>query len=959
MKSNCHWPQRAMMIWLTLLLATFMSAAQAAGISIYLQKPANWGAAQIHYFDVLPAGAADNTAWPGVEMTSIGEGWYVQHFIGATSVSMVFTGNNNGTLKSADQMRTASGCFKDNVWTDLASCSLPAQPVLLSAAPATSTFTTPLSVTLAMLGAPEGAKGRYSLDGSDPATTGTEFTNGDSVTVGADLEIGESVTLKLAYEGETFTATYTKADPTAGMTIHVKAPAGVTELYSHYWNILPAGSVTATAWPGFPMISLGESWFRLHLQGATKSNFIFHKDAAKTDNLTREGSGCYDMTTATWTDSCEVPAQPTKVSASVPSKTFRGDSLSLVLSALGDGVTGGLYSLNNIHPRCGLPFTNGQSIVIAEDIAIGDSITLRLYAKGDNGEAIGEYTYTKAPPPPADAFSWDNATVYFVMIDRFLNADPSNDNSYDREKSPTGQVYAGYQDREGAFQGGDLKGLTQKLNEGYFNDLGVTAIWVTSPYEQIHGFVGGENFKHYAYHGYYALDFASVDANYGTENDLRTFIDTAHEKGIRVVFDIVMNHAGYETMADMDEFKFGGFNAGWDSYYHTADPTGIHYETYSTFLDLSSGAWASHWWGPDWIRKSTDSGDRFAGYDACGGDEITQCLSGLPDFKTESSKSVSLPPLLVNKWGQQRTMLEQAELDRFFSDTGLQPTVANHLIKWLTDWVRDYGVDGFRVDTAKHVNMAVWAELKRQSVAAYDEWKKANPDKLPDDQDLPFWMTGEVWGHGVGRSAYFDNGFDSIINFDFPKAANLATIEGIYSAYAAAINSDPTFNVLSYISSHDTALSNRAGLIDAGSALLMAPGAVQIYYGDETARPGDAGFHWDQPTRSKMNWNSINKEVLSHWQKLGKFRANHQAVGAGAHEQLGATPYTFSRTLDYDKVVIAFGAPATATLPVTGVFADGAKVRDFYSGQSAVVADGSVTISGVSATGVVLLERAP
>ena len=188
MKCTWRWPQRALMMWLTLLLAGFMSSAQAAGISIYLQKPADWAAAKIHFFDVLPAGTAANTTWPGVDMKSIGEGWHVQHFPDASSVSMVF---NSGTGKqSANLTRTTSGCFKANVWTELASCELPDQPVVLSASPATTSFTTPLSVTLSMLGAADDVKGRYSLDGSDPAETGTEFTNGQVLTLGADEGVG-------------------------------------------------------------------------------------------------------------------------------------------------------------------------------------------------------------------------------------------------------------------------------------------------------------------------------------------------------------------------------------------------------------------------------------------------------------------------------------------------------------------------------------------------------------------------------------------------------------------------------------------------------------------------------------------------------------------------------------------------------------------------------------------------
>ncbi|NMV42344.1 alpha-amylase, partial [Vibrio parahaemolyticus] len=76
----------------------------------------------------------------------------------------------------------------------------------------------------------------------------------------------------------------------------------------------------------------------------------------------------------------------------------------------------------------------------------------------------------------------------------------------------------------------------------------------------IHGWVGGGDkgdFKHYGYHGYYHQDWTKLDANMGTEDELRTFVDTAHKKGIRVIWDVVMNHTGYATLADMQEFGFG------------------------------------------------------------------------------------------------------------------------------------------------------------------------------------------------------------------------------------------------------------------------------------------------------------------------------------------------------------------------------------------------------------------
>src|SRR5689334_16637066 len=88
----------------------------------------------------------------------------------------------------------------------------------------------------------------------------------------------------------------------------------------------------------------------------------------------------------------------------------------------------------------------------------------------------------------------DNPIVYFVITDRFANGNPANDHSYGRQRE------ANPQDDVGTFHGGDLKGLTEKLREGWFKELGVNAIWITAPYEQIHGWVIGGNkaFKHYA-----------------------------------------------------------------------------------------------------------------------------------------------------------------------------------------------------------------------------------------------------------------------------------------------------------------------------------------------------------------------------------------------------------------------------------------------------------------------------
>lgn len=547
-------------------------------------------------------------------------------------------------------------------------------------------------------------------------------------------------------------------------------------------------------------------------------------------------------------------------------------------------------------------------------------------------------------------FSWDNATVYFVMQDRFVNGNTANDNSYGRGLDGNGNPYNF--DEVGSFYGGDFAGLTQKINDGYFTDLGVNALWISSPYEQIHGWVAGSNgsFRHYAYHGYYGLDWTETDNNFGTFEEFRTFVDAAHDHGIRVVMDIVMNHVGYNTLQDMDEFNFGCLDDSWKGWRPSGGQTweSIH----DLFIDYSSSCsqWGN-WWGGDWVRSG------LPGYPAPGGDDKTMSLAGLPDVITEGNQSVTLPDVLMTKWDATKEAQEIAELDAFFNRTGYPRTPRYYFIKWLTDWVREFGVDGFRVDTEKHVEGEAWRHLKEEAVLALREWKQNNPDKKPDDKD--FWMTAETFGYGYGRSQYhIDNGFNSVINFDFQgQAGNLNQLESIYSSYASTLNTDPEWNVLSYISSHDTQLFDRNNLFNAGTSLLLLPGSVQIYYGDETGRPfGPTGDDPHQGTRSFMNWSSIDNGLLEHWQKLGQFRRNHLSVGAGTHQKLSDSPYAFSRSYEGDRVVVAIGASGSTTLQVGGIFADGTDLRDFYTGNVSTVAGGIVTFPAHS-SGILLLEE--
>ena len=158
---------------------------------------------------------------------------------------------------------------------------------------------------------------------------------------------------------------------------------------------------------------------------------------------------------------------------------------------------------------------------------------------------------TASESAKVDNFTWDNALVYFVLTDRFYDGDPTNNNSYYRVKNAKGHENA-------TFHGGDIKGLTEKLD--YLEDLGVNAIWITAPYEQIHAWVSGvaDAFPHYPFHGYYPLDWTCMDKNMGTVEEFRTFVDTAHEKGIRIVMDVVMNHPANIRFIDAHTESNGG-----------------------------------------------------------------------------------------------------------------------------------------------------------------------------------------------------------------------------------------------------------------------------------------------------------------------------------------------------------------------------------------------------------------
>jgi alpha-amylase len=514
-------------------------------------------------------------------------------------------------------------------------------------------------------------------------------------------------------------------------------------------------------------------------------------------------------------------------------------------------------------------------------------------------------------------FVWNAANIYFLLTDRFNNGDPTNDVSYGRDEE-TGFL-TGY-------EGGDLKGVIQKIEDGYFTDLGINAIWMTPIVEQNHGTVDEGKGVAYGYHGYWTKDWTSIDANLGTKEDLKKLIEVAHSKGIRVLLDAVINHTSPVT---------------------DKDPV----------------------WPEGWVR----TGPRcdYSNYE----NTITCTLvDNLPDIRTESNETVELPPQLVEKWKTEgRYDQEVAELEEFFERTGYPRAPRFYIMKWLTDYITEFGIDGYRVDTVKHTEEYVWQEFRAECDYAFAQFKQNNPEKVLDHNG--FYLVGEVYNYNLSgkrffdfgdrKVDYFDKSFDALINFEIKWNAAQQEMETMFGNYSRTLNEMAPYGTLNYLTSHDDGSpfdKERAKGFEAATKLLLTPGASQVYYGDEVMRPLIIeGAMGDGNLRSLMNWEmaDVENEVLLHYQKLGQFRRDNPAVGAGAHKLITESPYVFSRSFsknDYNNnVVVAINLKEDQNINVSSIFEDGTILRDAYSGQLLEVKKGKVK-TGIDSK-MVLLAR--
>ncbi|MCP4571883.1 MAG: DUF3459 domain-containing protein [bacterium] len=417
--------------------------------------------------------------------------------------------------------------------------------------------------------------------------------------------------------------------------------------------------------------------------------------------------------------------------------------------------------------------------------------------------AQGPPAAVHAPPPgPARVVpqvDWDDAVLYFVILDRFADGDPSNNEQNDPEPGSVG-----------SFHGGDLAGLIANLDE--IAGLGATALWITPVQQQIPGFVSGAGFFDWGYHGYWADDFHAIDPRFGTEEQLKELVDQAHARGLKVLLDVVYNHCGYDSHYIFDK-------------------------------------------GRDWLRFGSH----------CGDDDLTSCLAGLPDFKTDN------------------------------------PEVREYLLEAHLGLAARTGIDGFRLDTVKHVEHDFWRLHRERSRA------ELGPD---------FFLLGEVWG-GDNRvldpwfepdemDAGFDFGFQgSTVGWVLGRGRPIA-----YDRYLQRREEVREGHYLShYLSSHDTdgalfTLNGNRELFRLAVGLQMtAAGIPCIYYGEEVARTGGT---WPD-NRSDMPWGGrdlapgagvARDEGMRQWyRQLIALRRAHPALRRGERQGLdfGQDHFVFMR----------------------------------------------------------------
>lgn len=411
--------------------------------------------------------------------------------------------------------------------------------------------------------------------------------------------------------------------------------------------------------------------------------------------------------------------------------------------------------------------------------------------------------------------------MYFVMTDRYQNGNTAND----RMGLSGSRDVTGFDPASTAYyHGGDLEGLTDGCTTGNgvkrLKDMGFSAIWITPPFKQ--RYVQGSSAS---YHGYWITDFTDIDPHLGTKADFKAFVDCVHSQDMKVVLDIVMNHTGDVNYYTSGNYSFGAPRTP------AVSPNNVSLRKPAFLNDLSN--YHNRGDVQDWNNKEqSQNGDFF----------------GLDDVATE------------------------------------KPAVIEGFAQVYATWVNDYGIDGFRIDTAKHVDDAFLGKW-------WPRVLELTSQKKPD-----LFAFGEVYDFGTGNLTDFvrNRGIPSVLDFAFQGAAvQFATgnnITDITSVFAADdwYTTDKTnaYNQATFLGNHDM---GRFGLMlkNAGSpqndlwgdALLgydlmyMSRGIPNVYFGDEVGIIGAGG---DKEARQDLFPTGV-----SSWRTESRIAAN--PIGTGSY----------------------------------------------------------------------------
>ena len=423
--------------------------------------------------------------------------------------------------------------------------------------------------------------------------------------------------------------------------------------------------------------------------------------------------------------------------------------------------------------------------------------------------------------PPQDE------VIYFLLPDRFANGDPANDHGgYAPQR-----LVSGFDPADADFyHGGDLAGVIQRLD--YIQGLGATAVWLAPIFKnkpvQTHGDYTGA-----AHHGYWITDFTSVDPHFGDEATMRALVDAAHARGMKVYLDIVANHTAdviryrecpdrpcaYRSRADYPYVRKGGIdgapiNDGFDGrdFSRLTRPD----YAYTPYVPADEENAKVPAWLNDPIRYHNRGESTFSGESSLDGD-----FAGLDDLMTED------------------------------------PVVVQGMIDIFGGWIDKYGVDGFRIDTARHVNPEFWQAF----IPAMLE--RAQAKGIPN-----FHIFGEVYDPDPAVTARFTrtDAYPAVLDFPFQKqAADVAAGKIGTDALARLFDADAVYDkgadtaaiLPTFLGNHDM---GRIGFFvkqanpDADDAELLARiklahalmmfsrGVPTLYYGDEQGFAGAGGY---------------------------------------------------------------------------------------------------------------------